>query len=413
MTLSVEALATIYPEQLWFELSSAAQTEAWDRAHAYSNPTARWHAYLNLLCLHPFIGYLNENPNLQQLPVTVCCNDVATDRQSWGSSVWEFVNGTALNLGQTRLAIFPQEVGTDDELCVPQEWVDIASWVADYYLAMEVNLQERWGRVWGYTTHRQLKENGAYNPIVRTYTLAKDDLIADLDILWLAREQCAPEPVPIPALPPLPPAPAKNLLVRLAKPSPGSPRLDIPFAQWGALLADDGMRKALYLRRTGELQSARLPLRRWLDLGNTTLMEILRTAGWQSDREVFGTAGAFRRLDAADAAPRIRWIKQIDLGLQSTARPFALILELTGTAEGMIQIFPQVRFLPPVDPETYLPPGLTLLAIDEDGEIFNQTQVEGDSNLINLDAPFTGAPGDKFSITLQVGERSSTEHFTI
>jgi len=413
MTLSLEELATIYPEHLWFELSAAAQTAAWDGTQAYSNPTARWNAYLNLLCLQPFIHYLQDHPKLQPLPLTVCCNDAATSRQSWGSSIWEFVNGTALTLGQTRLALFPQEIGMDDELCVPQEWVDIDAWAVDYYLAVQVNLEEHWGRVWGYTTHRKLKQAADYDGMNRTYTLARDELIADLDVLWLARERCVPERVPLPARSSLNPAQTENLLVRLGQPSPGSPRRDIPFDQWGALLADDRTRQELYQRRLGEFQPVLLPLRRWLNVSDTSLMERLRTAGWQRDRDVFGTAAAFRFLETSDRDVSIRWIKPVELDLD-TNRALALILELTSVAEETIWIFPKVCFLPPVDPDAYLPFGLKLLVIDEaDGEIFKETQVEGYSNLINLDAPFMGAPGDKFSIKLAIGDRSHTEHFAI
>lgn len=440
MTLSLEELATIYPEHLWFELSAAAQTAAWDGTQAYSNPTARWNAYLNLLCLQPFIHYLQDHPKLQPLPLTVCCNDAATSPQSWGSSIWEFVNGTALTLGQTRLALFPQEIGMDDELCVPQEWVDIDAWAVDYYLAFQVNLEEHWGRVWGYTTHRKLKQTADYDAMDRTYTLARDELIADLDVLWLARERCVPERLPLPARSSLNPAQTENLLVRLGQPSPGSPRRDLPFDQWGALLADDRTRQELYQRRLGEFQPVLLPLRRWLNVSDMSLMERLRTAGWQRDRDVFGTAAAFRfaetanreagnreagNQEAGNRGASIRWVKPIELELESPDRALALILTLddegTGipeetveTTEETIWILPQVCFLPPVDPDAYLPFGLKLQVIDEEsGAIFKEVQVEGYSNLINLDAPFKGAPGDPFSIAIAIGDRSYTERFTI
>jgi len=41
------------------------------------------------------------------------------------------------------------------------------------------------GRIWGYTTHLQLKSDGHYDHGDRTYCLDEDDLIDDLNILWL------------------------------------------------------------------------------------------------------------------------------------------------------------------------------------------------------------------------------------
>ena len=46
---------------------------------------------------------------------------------------WEFVNGTAILLNERRVVLIPSEAIDNRELEVPQEWVDIPSWVADFY----------------------------------------------------------------------------------------------------------------------------------------------------------------------------------------------------------------------------------------------------------------------------------------
>jgi len=49
------------------------------------------------------------------------------------------------------------------------------------------------GSIWGYTTHLQLKSDGHYDHGDRTYCLDEDDLIDDLNILWVARQLCPQE----------------------------------------------------------------------------------------------------------------------------------------------------------------------------------------------------------------------------
>ena len=66
-------------------------------------------------------------------------------------NLWEFVTGFALNLGKSRLVIIPSETIDTDEFSVPQEWVDIPELAADYYLAVQVNFEDRWLRVWGFS----------------------------------------------------------------------------------------------------------------------------------------------------------------------------------------------------------------------------------------------------------------------
>lgn len=71
------------------------------------------------------------------------------------SSIWEVVNGTAIGIGETRIVLIPEAMDTD-EYEVQAEWVDIPSWAADYYLAVQVNSEDCWLRIWGYTTHKKL-----------------------------------------------------------------------------------------------------------------------------------------------------------------------------------------------------------------------------------------------------------------
>jgi len=255
------------PTQLWLEFSETDRNQAWQQSQ-FSRTSCRWNAYLNQLCLSTFLDWLRAEyapeatawPNAPTLP-----------------SIWEVVNGTAITLGTTRLVLIPTETIDLSELRVPQEWVDIPGWVADYYLAVRVNPDEGFVQVWGYTTHQQLKTSGSYDSKDRTYCLDEDELIQDLSVLWVARQICPEEPTrsAIAPLPALPLAQAENLIARLGNSELIMPRLAVPFDLWGALLEHGGWRQRLYNRRLGLAES--WSILQWLQSG---VSEVAQQIGW-------------------------------------------------------------------------------------------------------------------------------------
>jgi Protein of unknown function (DUF1822) len=158
-----------------------------------------------------------------------------------------------------------------------QEWVDIPNWAADYYLSVQVNLAEDWIRVVGYITHQRLKAIGIYEASDRTYCVNSADLIADLNLLWIARQFCPNETLraEISPLPILPQSQAENLLKRLGNPDLIFPRLEIPFQLWGSLLTHGGWRQRLYEKRQGLAEQWSMP--QWLQTGISTVAQQL---GW-------------------------------------------------------------------------------------------------------------------------------------
>ncbi len=117
----------------------------------FSTTGACRRAYLNQLCINALLPWLRE--------------EYATNARVWTRedalpSFWEFVNGTAIVTDNIRLVVIPTESIDLSELRVPQEWVDIPTWVADYYLSVQVNSEDDFIRVVGYTTHKKLKTIG-------------------------------------------------------------------------------------------------------------------------------------------------------------------------------------------------------------------------------------------------------------
>jgi len=387
--------------QLWLEIPPTAQTESWQPSHSYSTPESRWRAYLNQICLNSFLPWLQEEyypearvwPNPAALP-----------------SLWEMVNGTAITMGVTRLVLIPTppEAIDGDELRVPQEWLDIPSLAADYYLAAQVNPEERWVQIWGYTTHKQLKNSGSYDPVDRTYSLDGDDLTHDLNVLWLTQELCPEEATReiVTPLPTLSEVQAENLVQRLGNPEVAFPRLAVPFTLWGALLEEKDWRQSLYQQRQGEGVPGKVPvnLSQWLN----NLFE----TGWQSLEALFPESDnltfSFRRTSSLRET-QVRRVKLIDLGTQLEGQGVMLMIGLTAEADERISVRVQLH---PANANSYLPVKIILALLSESGTILKSVEAGSEDNYIQLQR-FKCSPGLSFSLRITLDDFSFTEHFTV
>src|SRR6476469_9528919 len=262
--------ATLFdPTQIYLEIPAAVQTQAWQQSQAIAVPSSRWQAYLNQICLQTVLPWLQEEygsgakvwPHLRAL-----------------ATIWAFVNGTAIALGATRLILIPTETIDLSELRVPQEWIKLPSWAGNYYLAAQVNLDEGYVRLWGYTTHQQLQQQGQYDANDHSYSLGEDQVIADLSALAVARQLCPDEPTQaaIAPLPPLALAQANQLIQRLGNPELMTPRLAVPFELWGALLEHGGWRQRLYEQRQGMPEQRSV----W-QLLQTGIANLAQQTGWE------------------------------------------------------------------------------------------------------------------------------------
>ncbi|PSB00395.1 DUF1822 family protein [Merismopedia glauca] len=166
------------PIDILLPISPKAKIKTWKKSQGFSSPYTRWRAYLNRLCLEAVFRWLNEDSDEQ--PATFCSLP----------SCWEKLNGSTINLGNKRLAIFPTEVWVVDELLVEKEWVDDESLAADYYLGVQIDEEESLITIWGYTTHKKLKEQGTYHERDGTYSLERDKLIPDLIVLLVTLKYC-------------------------------------------------------------------------------------------------------------------------------------------------------------------------------------------------------------------------------
>lgn len=255
------------PTQVYLEVSPPSQVQAWQQSQRFSTPSRRWNAYLNQLCLDAILSWLRE----EYPQATIWPNSAALP------GFWEVVNASAITLDTTRFILVPSETIDLSELRVPQEWIDIPRWAGDYYLAAQVEPDEGWVRIWGFATHQQLKTRGSYDASDRTYSLDEDDLIKDINVLWVARQLCPYEPTRegVAPLPALTVTQAENLISRLGNPDVVTPRLAVPIDLWGALLEHGGWRQRLYQRRLGLPEQ--WSILQWLQSG---VSEVAQQLGW-------------------------------------------------------------------------------------------------------------------------------------
>lgn len=353
MTFNQSTLTLTNSTDLWLEIPETEQTKAWEQSQAFSSSNRRWIAYLNRLSLNTFLPWLRAEyaPDATAFP-----------KAAANPSIWEVVNGTGISFETSRMVLIPTEAVDLDELRVPQEWVDIPSWSADYYLAVQVNLEEGYIRVAGYTTHAQLKNKGTYDAGDRAYCLDAENLISNLSILWMARQIC-PEEMTRTETAPLPTlsvTQAENLLKRLGNSALILPRLAVPFETWGALLEHGGWRQRLYEQRQG-LQP-QWSIREWMQAG---VSDFAQKFGWGSVELQSSVQGARGSVEEVELPTMVR-------KLTIDGQGYELRLQPKGHLENNIWRF-ELRNR---NRDERIPSGFTLKLLTEDLQPFDGNQVK-------------------------------------
>lgn len=281
--LSLHKLSISYPDQLWLRIKEEVQQTSWQRSQSYSNPTSRCQAYLNELCWQTFIPWL-------EAWLEEDSQDSSLITKKYLPNIWEFVNGSMISLGQTKIALIPSDTDELEEFDIPQEWVDLTQWQADYYVAIQVNLDvsdRAFMRVLGYASHSQLRQKGKYNQSDRSYQISQAYLEEDItDILLstqpdtqIKQELVTPTALSLDT--------ANYWLAKLSNPSVYYPRLAIPFSEWEMLITSNELRQKLYQQRTklplaSLSNSPAVNLKKWLDELVNTVEE-----GWQTVETLF------------------------------------------------------------------------------------------------------------------------------
>lgn len=221
------------PNHLWFDVSTEIKKEVSNRANNYFSNYRR--AYLNLLAQEIILPYLQEDYSNAKLG-----KDIA--------EFWQLgINGIIISIDDKKFALIPSETYDIDELRVDREWVDIPELAADYFLAVQLDTEENMMRIWGYTTHKELKEKGTYTERDRTYSLEREDITEEISALWLTNRHF-PNRATQSAIATLPELSEDILLEsvgQLASSQILFPRRMLDFARWGKLICQKKWRVEL------------------------------------------------------------------------------------------------------------------------------------------------------------------------
>ena len=328
----------------------------------FSTAGAAERAWLNRMTLVALQTWLSDEMSLKSK---------AWPNERTLPSQWELVNGTALTVNDKRWVIIPDIAIDQRELRVPQEWVDIPDWAGDYYLAVQVNLDEGWLRIWGYASHLQLKAQGSLDLTDRHYSLDEDQLLSNFNALWLAQDLTFSQPLRASIAEPEAPlaiAQANQLIERLGQDTVTFPRLSTPFDQWSRLISHNGWRQRLYEQRQGITEQR--SILEWLREG---VSEIGEQIGWQTGSPALIPALAMRGDDTATepALSREIVIAGQALVLSITRRP--------GEIENAWRFI-----LCPIEVNTHIPAGTILRLLSENLEPFPHNEDTATENCTGL-----------------------------
>jgi Protein of unknown function (DUF1822) len=236
MNATIELLARIYPRHIWLDLASGALPI--DLSPRERDDLSLSQVDLDRLCVAPITAWLTSSIDLN---VTNIFPSIlaGTERRE---SIARLVNGFNLQIGKTKLVFIPSDAIDLNEFAVPQEWVDLSNWVADYYIPVRVDLTHSCLQLWGFISHRELKQRAQFDRVFRNYLVAAEDTIEELDLLLAACQLhsdgvASDTQMQLASLAQLSPAELDRALQQLRSSQLRlSPRLNLDFSQWGNIL---------------------------------------------------------------------------------------------------------------------------------------------------------------------------------
>jgi hypothetical protein len=375
----------LHPEHVWLEIPR--QLELSTSPPAGLHPAVQTCTDLNQICEAVILPYMHEF-----LP--------HVSRFNLQDELWSLgLNGIGLESDQVRLVFLCSEAWDLDALQVPQEWVDIPDFVADYYVAVQVDLEDAWVRLWGGTTHKTLKEQGHFNAGRRTYTLERSFLTEALSSIWLQQKhfpQTARRGEVLPLV-----APNLDQLTQawdtMNAPLSLLALRQIAFPVWASILTRPEWRQRAIAHLNPTHQFSPDPivqLSQWFDHQFEQ--------GWQAINQLINPelVGAF--MDT-----QIKRAKLIDLGVELLGCQVTLMMTVSATEQGM-SVQASVY---PTGEQLVLPPNLQLQILDEAGNIFKAVTSRSDDEFIRY--RFDAEMGDRFTIQVVLGSACIAEQFQI
>ena len=237
---NITILDTTYNETLKIaiceQLQQEIETEISDLHH--SNVLTRHQSYLNLLVRKSFLGWLNL------MLETEFSDDYSLLEQV---SIWEFINGNTIEIGESRFVLIPMETEDKSEFTIAEEWLKLNDFVGSYYLPVGVNLNDNYLDFWGYITYDDLLHHGQLDMVNHHFDIPCEELETDLNLIALEYEYEWKKSPSLGALSPLG-LNRKQQLIEQAK-KELFPRYSLDFAKWLYVMDDSKMRQELFVDR--------------------------------------------------------------------------------------------------------------------------------------------------------------------
>jgi Protein of unknown function (DUF1822) len=388
--LNLAQIERIDRQTIWLEITDADLQMAEPLHHKYSNLTGLNHARSNQLCLMKFGAWLTA-AEIDYQPSFL---------DSEMCPLWDVVNGCAIQIGKTRLVLVPTDTLDRDELRVPQEWVDLPNLQGNYYLAIQLDLDQKLMNIWGFTSHRTLKQQGEYNSIDRTYSLLSDRLVANLDILWMAQELNLNQIVATPVLADLSLDRALELIHQLSIPSAYSPRTKIEFLLWGSILNNPNLRSQLYQNRLQQTAIERTPA------PSFRLSDWLRA---EFNHAIANGWGNYYQPAIVKSSNTIDRSKLIDLQIDLDRQTVILLVGIIAQSESEMRVLVQIH---PGSGVRVVPAQLQLSYLDQNGAILRTVTARNNDDYIQLPS-FICSIETEFSIQLQLNTYLMIERFIV
>lgn len=408
MSLMLDDIALLYPDQLVLEFSSQQRDRAWEKTAnlKYQDATSRWRSFLNTLCSNTITHYIQSDSNFRNSKL-----ETYAHFQDF-PHLWQLINGVPITLNETRLIIIPSEETEAEELRVPQEWVDLPGWVGNYYLASRIDLENCFLRVLGFVTHEELWKQGHYDSLDKTYSLEITALTEDLSAMWVAWELSADTLPQVASLPKLSMTEAENLIKQNQYARASTLRLAMPFQQWGSLLLEPELRHLLYNYQLANDSSA-------TTLNQERIINVAQwfkrsfEGGWCSIEKLINdnslkVAYSFRQKNSQESDHVAEGVKLLDLGSE-VEKEVALIVKIFSQKKETINVRIQLQS---VNGENYLPSNIKLKLLSNSSQVIQEVKAGDKDNLIQL-KEFTCQEGIFIHVQVTLGDLTLTESFKV
>lgn len=366
------------PDSIWLEIPADIQEDSWAKSTAFTDASLRQRVYINYLCQKIVLAYLQS-----EIPSATL---VANQEDFWQLGV----NGFAIKLEEKMVIVIASETLDIEAMEIPQEWIDIPQLIGDYYLAVQVNTTENFLRIWGSTTHKDIKEKGQYLKRNLNYSLSKNQVKSGLNSFDLWREdesqsvkieqEKIEKKLSLDRL--------TTLLDILANPELIFPRKAVAFEEWSAVIVNSNWRKILITRR----QKSPVKLTNWFDHHFPI--------DWQSLAEFSSL-----RLIPAFKNAEIKRIK--DLGVELLGHPLALMITIGKIQES----FSVQTSVYTTGEKTTLPSQLKLSILTETGQVFREVSAGDNDEFIRY--RFDAELGDKFFIEVALESTRVIEYLQV